>query len=429
MLAMYYRRPISFNLFLLRYPVSFKHQVPQSNNGPLYAPNHPPPRRRRRRRHPYLHERQLRRRGGATCQGSAFGNCCSPYGYCGRTAAFCGAGCDPKFGTCDDAGAGDAKVSNDGTCGGLTRSGSTASGSTCKGSAFGRCCSEYGFCGDSDAFCGAGCQAGFGSCNSSAAGSGPGTTDVKATRDGSCGKGNGGTTCAGAGFGSCCSAYGYCGSTSLHCGQGCDPKYGTCSGGGSGSGSSSSASAGASKSSAAPAKGTVVGTTSAAASPTVKATPDGSCGGANGYSCPASQCCSKNGWCGTSDDFCSFGCKAAFGTCQACPGPACSSTVQGGSPACGDDGGKCFVQGGKKFMVNCDGKLASGDWVDGGDTSSINTLAAYVAAYAKTAGYVVANMYTGMGQKSCSLLGSFAGRQTSSGAVGHFAYVKSSGCS
>ncbi|KAL8300719.1 hypothetical protein RB593_010184 [Gaeumannomyces tritici] len=360
--------------------------------------------------------------GGATCQGSAFGNCCSPYGYCGRTAAFCGAGCDPKFGTCDDA---EAKVSNDGTCGGLTRSGSTASGSTCKGSAFGKCCSEYGFCGDSDAFCGAGCQAGFGSC-SSAAGSGSGTTDVKATRDGSCGNGNGGTTCAGAGFGSCCSAYGYCGLTSLHCGQGCDPKYGTCSGGDS---SSSSSSASASKSLAASTKGTVAGTTSAAASPTVKATPDGSCGGANGYSCPAGQCCSKNGWCGTSDDFCSFGCKAAFGTCQACPGPACSSTVQGGSPTCGDDGGKCFVQGGKKFMVNCDGKLASGDWVDGGDTSSINTLAACVAACAKTAGCVVANMYTGMGQKSCSLLGSFAGRQTSSGAVGQFAYVKSSGCS
>ncbi|KAL8364803.1 hypothetical protein RB595_003872 [Gaeumannomyces hyphopodioides] len=213
--------------------------------------------------------------GNATCQGSAFGNCCSPYGYCGGTAAFCGPGCDPKFGTCDAASGGtNGNISTDGTCGGATASGSGSSGRTCKGSAFGGCCSRYGFCGDADAFCGGGCQAGFGSCSSSPA-------DAKVTQDGSCGKDHGGTTCAGAGFGGCCSAYGYCGSTSLYCGQGCDPKYGTCSSGSSSASKSSTASAGATPAST---------TSSAPASPTVKTTPDGTCGGGNGYSCPVGQC-------------------------------------------------------------------------------------------------------------------------------------------
>jgi hypothetical protein len=39
-----------------------------------------------------------------TCQGSVFGNCCSPAGWCGGTAAYCGDGCQSGFGTCGDAG-------------------------------------------------------------------------------------------------------------------------------------------------------------------------------------------------------------------------------------------------------------------------------------------------------------------------------------
>lgn len=41
--------------------------------------------------------------GGATaqtCQGSEFGNCCSQYGFCGASNLYCGAGCQPAFGTC-----------------------------------------------------------------------------------------------------------------------------------------------------------------------------------------------------------------------------------------------------------------------------------------------------------------------------------------
>ncbi|KAF2182763.1 carbohydrate-binding module family 18 [Zopfia rhizophila CBS 207.26] len=50
------------------------------------------------------------------------------------------------------------KVSTDGSCGGTT---------TCQGSTFGNCCSQYGWCGSTSAYCGAGCQPGFGSCTGS----------------------------------------------------------------------------------------------------------------------------------------------------------------------------------------------------------------------------------------------------------------------
>jgi hypothetical protein len=46
-------------------------------------------------------------------------------------------------------------VSEDGSCG---------NGVTCQGSTFGDCCSQYGFCGSSDAYCAAGCQGEFGTC-------------------------------------------------------------------------------------------------------------------------------------------------------------------------------------------------------------------------------------------------------------------------
>jgi hypothetical protein len=38
--------------------------------------------------------------GSITCQGSTFGNCCSQHGWCGSTSDYCGAGCQPAFGSC-----------------------------------------------------------------------------------------------------------------------------------------------------------------------------------------------------------------------------------------------------------------------------------------------------------------------------------------
>lgn len=46
-------------------------------------------------------------------------------------------------------------VSTDATCGGTV---------TCQGSGFGDCCSQWGWCGTTDAHCGSGCQSAFGVC-------------------------------------------------------------------------------------------------------------------------------------------------------------------------------------------------------------------------------------------------------------------------
>ncbi|GAO49673.1 hypothetical protein G7K_3820-t1 [Saitoella complicata NRRL Y-17804] len=40
--------------------------------------------------------------------------------------------------------------------------------------------------------------------------------------------------------------------------------------------------------------------------------PDNTCGGTNGYTCPDSSCCSQYGWCGTTTDYCGTGCQQSF---------------------------------------------------------------------------------------------------------------------
>ncbi|KAK5989725.1 Chitin deacetylase [Cladobotryum mycophilum] len=94
---------------------------------------------------------------GQTCQGSAFGNCCSFYGYCGSTNAYCGTGCDPNFGQCDPVNGGVANTTN-GLCGSHFKTSCIAYGDK-------TCCSQYGYCGNSAAHCGTGCQKGYGKCN------------------------------------------------------------------------------------------------------------------------------------------------------------------------------------------------------------------------------------------------------------------------
>lgn len=150
---------------------------------------------------------------GNTCLGSVFGNCCSQYGYCGSTTDHCSGGCQAGFGSCSSGGGGGGsqpapvlKASSDGTCGGST-------GSTCAGTPFGTCCSQYGYCGSTDAHCTGGCQSGFGSCSSGGGGSQPPPPALNTSPDGTCG-GNTGSTCAGSGFGNCCSSSGWCGNVS-----------------------------------------------------------------------------------------------------------------------------------------------------------------------------------------------------------------------
>lgn len=115
---------------------------------------------------------------------------------------------------------------------------------------------------------------------------------LRISNDGSCGNG---VSCVGSTFGDCCSAHGYCGSTDAYCTatNGCQADFGTC------------------------------GASSATHQPIVVSMPvskDGSCG--NGITCQDSvfgNCCSTNGFCGTTVAYCSAesGCQTGFGACAA----------------------------------------------------------------------------------------------------------------
>jgi peptidoglycan/xylan/chitin deacetylase (PgdA/CDA1 family) len=121
---------------------------------------------------------------GTTCAGSGFGDCCSQWGYCGEGTDYCGANCNPAFGTCGSSTSPTqtpsptrvptptptpsktatptptgkpAPPSSQGLCGEQT-------GETCTGSIWGECCSKWGFCGSEPAFCGTGCNKEFGTC-------------------------------------------------------------------------------------------------------------------------------------------------------------------------------------------------------------------------------------------------------------------------
>ncbi|KAF1831063.1 glycoside hydrolase/deacetylase [Decorospora gaudefroyi] len=160
-----------------------------------------------------------------------------------------------------------------------------ANGLACTGFAEGECCSQYGWCGSSTDHCGTGCQSDFGNCGSSSSA----TPNGIVSPDGSCG-GAKGYTCVGFSEGECCSQYGWCGQSTAHCETGCNPLFGKCTSSDSGSSSSAIISR------------------------------DGSCGGTKGYTCKGSvwgTCCSRSGRCGYGLSSCMawMGCQSAFGTC------------------------------------------------------------------------------------------------------------------
>jgi peptidoglycan/xylan/chitin deacetylase (PgdA/CDA1 family) len=122
----------------------------------------------------------------------------------------------PNSGSSGGGGSGGLTVSTSGTCG---------NGVTCQGSSFGTCCSQYGWCGSTTDYCDTGCQSSFGTCGSSGGGSsGGGSTPPPTSTDGLCG--SNGYACP---SGECCSQWGYCGTTSEYCGAGCQSGFGSCS--------------------------------------------------------------------------------------------------------------------------------------------------------------------------------------------------------
>ncbi|ORX85804.1 glycoside hydrolase/deacetylase, partial [Anaeromyces robustus] len=90
--------------------------------------------------------------------------------------------------------------------------------------------------------------------------------------------------------GQCCSKYGWCGTESKYCGDGCQIDYGTCKNNNSST------------------------KTSKINHPT---STNGRCGiNFDNTACPIGECCSKHGWCGNSSDYCGEGCQSEFGECN-----------------------------------------------------------------------------------------------------------------
>ncbi|KAF2674875.1 galactose oxidase [Microthyrium microscopicum] len=193
------------------------------------------------------------------------GECCSLHGWCGSSSAHCGFGC--QSGPCQSSNSADAVIQSsqqstfvlsvtssqaasivpeqtatanqspavtqpattDGTCG------SANGGTVCGNWSPGSCCSSHGWCGNSPAHCGEGCQS---DCSaepispsppetpaspSTSVGSEP-TLPLPAfniTNDGSCGNKFGDTHCGNWPQGPCCSMFGFCGADNAHCGPGC----------------------------------------------------------------------------------------------------------------------------------------------------------------------------------------------------------------
>ncbi|OAL43238.1 hypothetical protein IQ07DRAFT_606026 [Pyrenochaeta sp. DS3sAY3a] len=123
--------------------------------------------------------------------------------------------------------------------------------------------------------------------------------------------------------------YGWCGSTSGHCGTGCRPNFGTCS-------SFSASSIIRSSTLRTSASSTRI-SSSAIASPSIRVSNNARCGSANGatggFTCKGStygNCCSQYSYCGSTSAYCGTGCQPGFGTCSGISSSVRSSST---SPA------------------------------------------------------------------------------------------------
>ncbi|TDZ29323.1 putative peptidoglycan-N-acetylglucosamine deacetylase [Colletotrichum spinosum] len=230
-------------------------------------------------------------------RGSGFGNCCSPYNYCGNTDGHCGTGCQSLFGTC----------TSSSSSGALSASSSRASSAAASSGASSSRASSASASG------------------SRTAGSALPSSTLPVSDNGECA--TNGRSCIGYSGGSCCSQYNYCGSTDGHCGTGCQSGFGTC--GGSVAGSSSAAAAGSSSAAAGSASASAraspassvraSGTASASASTNTNPSTNGECGGTRGFNCLGTNfgdCCSPYNYCGNTTAHCDTGCQSGFGRCS-----------------------------------------------------------------------------------------------------------------
>jgi len=145
-----------------------------------------------------------------TCLGSNFGNCCSQYGYCGSTADYCGTDCQPASGTCE------VPLSNSSTLSSTSSSKLTKMSSLTKSTPTTKVSLTKSP---------SSTKVSLTKSSTSKSTPLPSPTVQGISTDGSCGKL---ITCRGSTFGNCCSSYGWCGSTAAYCGTGCQPNFGIC---------------------------------------------------------------------------------------------------------------------------------------------------------------------------------------------------------
>ena len=138
-------------------------------------------------------------------------------------------------------------------------------------------------------YCDTGCQSAFGTCNST----GPPQPSVNTYM---CGAPNGNLSCSNS---LCCSQAGYCGNTTDYCEVGCQPSYGVCNFNAS------------------------------------QLSDSATCGPYfGGSTCPNNQCCSIDGYCGNTEDYCADpgNCVLGYGRCDSDATPAGESTVNVSRP-------------------------------------------------------------------------------------------------
>ncbi|KAI7345524.1 hypothetical protein KC357_g2487 [Hortaea werneckii] len=315
--------------------------------------------------------------GGTTCEGSDFGECCSAFGYCGSTDSYCGNGCQSDFGVCPPAiSSASSSVASSAAASSRAQSSSLGSVSSAGVSSSFRPTTS----GQVSATVSTSSMAMEPSASSEPTG--------PVSEDGLCGPDNDDTICAGSGFGDCCSEYGFCGGTDGFCGDGCQPDYGTCSGGGEmstadgsmpaststmsmsmsmsmGNVTSSvmsmassftstntlppyvspmqpigpndpgySVSMNMSMSTTYASSATASISSESSAEPTSPISPNGHCGTLGnggtpeGYTCTGSEfgaCCSSSGFCGDTTDYCLAGCQPGYGDCTPQEGNPISS--------------------------------------------------------------------------------------------------------
>ncbi|XP_018489277.2 lectin-B-like [Raphanus sativus] len=184
------------------------------------------------------------------------GLCCSKEGYCGTTKPYCGKGCQSQCDYVPPPTAPPPPYVPDVQCG------RQVNGKLCPN---GLCCSKEGFCGTTKPYCGKGCQS---QCNYVPPPTAPPPPPyVPAVQ---CGRQVNGKLCPN---GLCCSKEGFCGTTKPYCGKGCQSQCNY--------------------------------VPPPTAPPPPPYVPVLQCGHqANGKLCPNGLCCSKEGFCGTTEPYC-----------------------------------------------------------------------------------------------------------------------------